>query len=117
MAHEMGLLIPSRASSLFERNDRYSKKENRQIRINIRIDPHSEFSLGPPGDSEISPGGGVGGRPGAVAPRPRARSWRRATPGRPGLTLTRSVDLLDRNPNTPPDGLVGDIPVALESAA
>ena len=84
---------------------------------NIRIDPHSEFSLGPPGDSEISPGGGVGGRPGAVAPRPGARSWRRATPGRPGLTLTRSVDLLDRNPNTPPDGLVGDIPVALESAA
>jgi hypothetical protein len=47
------------------------------------------------GDSEISPGGGVG----AVAPRPGARRWRTATPGRPGLLVTRSVDDLDRNPN------------------
>jgi hypothetical protein len=37
---------------------------------------------------------------GAVAPRPGARSWPRcrATPGRPGLTLSRSVDELDRSP-------------------
>jgi hypothetical protein len=45
---------------------------------------------------------------GAVAPRPWARGWRRATPGWPGLCLTRSVGELDRNPNTLLDGLVGD---------
>jgi hypothetical protein len=37
---------------------------------------------------------------GAVAPRPGARSRRRATPGCPGLSLTSSVDDLDRSPNT-----------------
>jgi hypothetical protein len=61
------------------------------------------------GDSEMSAAAGVGFAravaprpgPGAVAPRPGpgARRWRRATPGWPGLTPTRSVDELDSNPN------------------
>jgi hypothetical protein len=35
---------------------------------------------------------------GAVAPRPWARGWRRATPGWPGLSTTRGVGELDTNP-------------------
>jgi hypothetical protein len=33
-------------------------------------------------------------------PTPEARSWRGATPCRPGVTLTRSVGGMDRNRNT-----------------
>ena len=94
------------------------RPQNTEFKLTLLVSSRSAL----PVTRRSAPGGGVSGRPGAVAPRPGARSWRRrATPGRPGLTLTRSVDELDRNPNTPgpPDGLVGDNPgpVPSESVA